>query len=200
MTTRLTPAEGAVLVALARAAIEDRLLGGGALAAVRKTAGLSPALLAKRACFVTLKTPDANGELQLRGCIGTTEARRPAHESAVEEALAAAFEDPRFEPLAEDELPGLVVSVSALTPHVPVSGAGDIVLGRDGVALECDGHRALFLPEVAAEQGWNVTELLEQLARKADLPAASWRRAKLFTFESERFGENEDRAARIRRS
>jgi AmmeMemoRadiSam system protein A len=187
--SRLTAEEGAVLVALARAAIEDRLVAGGALAAARRAVALTPALLEKRACFVTLETPDANGELRLRGCIGSTEARRPAHEDAVEQALNAAFDDPRFEPLAPEELQGLVVSVSALTPFTPVPGPDSIVPGYHGVVLECDGRQALFLPEVATEQGWTVTELLEQLAGKAGLPARAWRRAKLFTFASERFGE-----------
>lgn len=198
-SARLTAAEGSVLVRLARAAIEDRLFRNGVLAATRRSVALTPALLADRACFVTLETPDAQGTLELRGCIGSTEARLPAHEAAVASAQDAAFDDPRFPPLTPEEYPRLVISVSALTPITPVSGAESIVAGRDGVALECDGRRALFLPEVAGDYGWSVTELLEQLARKAGLPAAAWRRARLFTFESERFGETEDRAARIRR-
>jgi AMMECR1 domain-containing protein len=83
---------------------------------------------------------------------------------------------------------------------VHVDAAESIILGRDGVSLECDGREALFLPEVAGEHGWTLLELLEQLARKAGLPAEAWRRARLSTFRSERFGETEGRAARIRRS
>jgi AMMECR1 domain-containing protein len=71
-----------------------------------------------------------------------------------------------------------------------VPNADAIVVGRDGVALDCDGRWALFLPEVATEQGWNRVQLLEQLARKAGLPARAWRRARLSTFQSERFGES----------
>ena len=161
---------------------------------------MTPALAAARACFVTLKTPGSDGLLRLRGCIGSTEARLPAHKAVAATALDAAFADPRFPKLTRDEYPGLVLSVSALTPMAQVAGADAIVAGRDGVVLECDGRRALFLPEVATEQGWTRTELLENVARKAGLPAEAWRRARLFTFESERFGEPEGETARIRRS
>ena len=200
MSPRLTPEEGSSLLALARAAIEDRLLHNGALAAARSTVAMTPALAAPRACFVTLETPGRDGRLRLRGCIGSTEARLPAHEAVVASAIDAAFGDPRFRPLAREESPEVVLSVSVLTPIVPVPGADAVVVGRDGVVLECDGHRALFLPEVATEQEWTRNELLENLARKAGLPAEAWRRAKLSTFESEHFGETEDGAARIRRS
>jgi AmmeMemoRadiSam system protein A len=196
----LTPEEGAALLALARAAIEDRLFDNAALAKMQRSVPETPALAGLRACFVTLKSPGASGVLELRGCIGSTEPRLPAREAIVESALDAAFADPRFPPLHRDELPGLVVSVSLLTPIVPVPGPEAIVVGQDGVSLEFEGGAALFLPEVAAEQGWNRVELLEHLARKAGLPAEAWKKARLLTFQSERFGETEERAARIRRS
>jgi AmmeMemoRadiSam system protein A len=189
MSERLSPAEGAALLALARAAIEDRLIDNGALRAARGAVMVTPALAAPRACFVTLETPGANGVLELRGCIGSTEARLPATEAVVESALDAAFADPRFPPLRRGELAGLVISVSALTPFVPVSGEDAIVVERDGVALEWDDRSALFLPEVALEHGWTRLELLEQLAHKAGLPQGDWRRARIRTFQSERFGE-----------
>jgi len=200
MSTRLTPEEGAALLALARAAIEDRLFDNGALAKARGAVEITPALTAPRSCFVTLKTSGSRGALELRGCIGSTKARLPALESVVASALGAAFADPRFPPLERGEHQGLLVSVSMLTPMIPVPGADAIVIGQDGVALEYEGREALFLPEVAGEQGWTRVELLEHLARKAGLPADAWRRARLLTFQSERFGEAEGRAARIRRS
>ncbi len=200
MSARLTPEEGAALLALARAAIEDRLFDDGALTDARRTLAMTPALAAPRACFVTLKAQGGDGALRLRGCIGSTEARLSAHEAVVASAVDAGFADPRFAPLTREEHPGLLVSVSALTPMVHVEGAEAIVVGQDGVVLECDGRRALFLPEVATEQGWTLTELLDHLARKAGLPAAAWRRARLSTFQSESFGETAGGAARIRRS
>jgi AmmeMemoRadiSam system protein A len=200
MSPELTAEEGAALLMLARAAIEDRLLENGALAETQRSIPSTPALESPRACFVTLKTPGAERRLELRGCIGSTRPRLPARQAVVTSAQEAAFEDPRFPPLAREELPGLVVSVSALTPLVHVPHPDEIVAGRDGVSLECDGTSALFLPEVAGEQGWDRIELLEHLARKAGLPTGAWRRARLSTFRSERFAEHEGEAARIRRS
>jgi AmmeMemoRadiSam system protein A len=188
MSTKLTPEDGAALLALARAAIEDKLFENGALAAARARTTTTPALAEPRACFVTLEIPDRDGVLQLRGCVGSTEVGPPGADAVVASALDAAFADPRFPKLTREEHPALVVTVSALTPPAEVAGADAVDASRDGVVLECDGLRALFLPHVAEEQGWSLIELLENLARKAGLPANAWRRGRLFTFGSERFG------------
>ena len=200
MSARLTPEEGAALVALARAAIRDELFDDGSLAAARRAVVVTPSLASPRACFVTLKSPGPAGAHVLRGCIGSTEARLPAMEAVVAASFDAAFSDPRFPPVTRGEYPALVVSVSALTPMVAISNAEGIDPGSDGVVLEAQGRRALFLPEVAAEQGWSREELLLNLARKAGLPANAWRTARLKTFQSERFGEDAGGTVRIPRS
>jgi uncharacterized protein len=200
MTPTLSPQEGAALVALARAAIEDRLHGSGVLAEARAAIRLTEGIRSRRGCFVTLKAPDRSGRLALRGCIGSIEARLPAHEAVVESAVLAAFEDPRFPPLGRDEFVSVALSVSALTPPTPVPSHETIVAGRHGVLLEVSGRRAVFLPEVASEQGWTTVQLLENLSLKAGLGRAAWREARLFVFLSERFGEDQVPAGRIRRS
>ena len=200
MTAPLTASERDVLLLLARAAIAERLFADGALAGAVDALSITPALQVMRACFVTLTIPDEGGAFRLRGCIGSTEARHPAHEAVVIAAVEAAFSDPRFAPVTREEFPALVLSVSLLTPMLPAASADAVVVGRDGVMLACDGRQALFLPEVAGDHGWTREELLGQLARKAGLPAAAWRRSNLFTFQSERFGENPNEAARIPRS
>ena len=48
---------------------------------------------------------------------------------------------------------------------------------------------AVFLPQVAVEQGWNVEKLLQQLARKAGLREDDWPSARLSVFEAHVFGE-----------
>jgi AmmeMemoRadiSam system protein A len=200
VTVTLNRQERDALLALARGAIADRFEANGRLADLTASLTLTDALTAKRACFVTLEIPDASGRLTLRGCIGSTEAERPAYEAVIDSARNAAFDDPRFAPVTPAELPRLVISVSLLTPAAPIQTADAIVLGRDGVVLRCDGRQALFLPEVAEHQGWDRDRMLEQLARKAGLPAEAWRRAQLATFQSERFGEPASDAARIPRS
>jgi AmmeMemoRadiSam system protein A len=104
-------------------------------------------------------------------------------------AYEAAFQDPRFGPLAPEELEGLEVEVSVLTPPQPAS-AGEIEPGRHGVLLKKQGRTAVFLPKVAAEQGWTREELLGQLCLKGGLPRQAWTSdASLFTFEADAFGE-----------
>jgi hypothetical protein len=129
----------------------------------------TPEFRERRAVFVTLHI---DGEL--RGCIGTTVATRPLAAAVVSSAWAAAFDDPRFPPLAPDEVPRVEIEISVLTPLETVERPEEIVAGRDGVLIEHAGHRGVFLPQVAAEQGWDRRTLLERLAIKAGLEPSSW--------------------------
>ncbi len=90
------------------------------------------------------------------------------------------------------ELGDLDVEVSVLTPLANVPGPEAIQPGRDGVVLIVGDRSAVFLPQVATEQGWNRAELLDNLAQKAGLPAGAWRekRAKLLTFRADVFDES----------
>jgi AmmeMemoRadiSam system protein A len=137
--------------------------------------------------FVTLNDR-ATGAL--RGCIGEILPMRPLVDAVVERAVDSALHDPRFMPVTERELGGIRVEVSALTPPKPVASWRDIVLGRDGMTLEKDGAFAVFLPQVAPEQGWDLETTLSYLSRKAGLSADAWRDgAKFETFQAEVFHE-----------
>ena len=74
-----------------------------------------------------------------------------------------------------DELAAIEIEISALTPPVPVSSYRDIVLGRDGIIMKKGSHQAVFLPQVAPEQGWDLPETLRHLALKAGLSGEDWR-------------------------
>lgn len=189
MSAFLTPLEGDGLVRLARAAIEDRLEPRKALDAVRRALEMTAGLTAPRAVFVTLLEPAPDGRRSLRGCIGSTEAEAPAHEAVIDAAVHAAFHDPRFAPLTLEEYARVAVSVSALTPAVPVVSIDAIVPGEDGVVLEHRLGRAIFLPEVAVEHGWTREQLLLHLCRKGGLPDGAWRDGRLLSFRSQKFGE-----------
>ncbi len=150
-----------------------------------RKAGLAPkgALLETLACFVTLKKKGA-----LRGCIGSIYPSRPLWKDLVERAVDAAAHDPRFEPVRPEELPELSLEISVLTPLRKVSGPEDIVVGRDGVVLTKGFHRAVFLPQVAPEQGWDRDTMLSFLARKAGLPPDAWKEGCTFeTFQAQVF-------------
>jgi AmmeMemoRadiSam system protein A len=133
-----------------------------------------PALEAPGATFVTLFK---NG--MLRGCIGSLEARRPLGVDVRVNAVAAAFDDPRFPRLGSDEFIDTWVEVSLLSAPEPIPADGEQSLlaqlrpGVDGVVLEFAGRRATFLPQV-----WDTlrepTEFLAELKRKAGLPIDFW--------------------------
>ena len=130
---------------------------------------VSPGLQEECGTFVTLK--DAKGVL--RGCIGTVIPREPLYKSVVNNAYSAAFADRRFSPLESRELSGLQVEISLLSK--PVEVGRDKVKLTDGVILELGEKSALFLPEVAQEQKWDLPTMFTELSRKAGLPSQAWK-------------------------
>jgi AmmeMemoRadiSam system protein A len=120
--------------------------------------------------FVTLHR---NG--RLRGCIGTMQPSAPLYLTVALMAWNAAFRDHRFHPLTREEMPGLTFDISLLGPMAPCPDREKIELGRHGIMLQARGRGAVFLPQVPVEQGWTLTETLEQLCRKAALPPGAWR-------------------------
>jgi len=149
--------------------------------------GGSVRLLRESGAFVTLK---AHG--QLRGCIGRIQPGGPLIQLVGALALESAFKDSRFTPVEAGELKDIEIEVSVLTPLVSVPGPDAVQPGRDGVLLRVGERSAVFLPQVATEQGWNRTELLDNLAQKAGLPRGAWRdkRAALLTFRADVFDES----------
>ncbi|MGE5358958.1 MAG: AmmeMemoRadiSam system protein B [Bacteroidales bacterium] len=170
------------LLAYARNTL-TRYLGTETLPLAR---GFSARVNRKGGVFVTLKK---QGEL--RGCIGHIPSDSAVAGLVGRMALESALNDPRFPKVTADELRGLELEISVLTPPKRVGGATDIVVGRDGVFLDADGRGAVFLPQVAPEQGWNRDEMLDNLCVKAGLPANRWRRPGVTysTFQADVFGE-----------
>ncbi|MBQ6136201.1 MAG: AmmeMemoRadiSam system protein B [Kiritimatiellae bacterium] len=144
-------------------------------------------LASKMGAFVTL-SDRATGAL--RGCIGEIMPMRPLVDAVAARAVDSALHDPRFMPVTERELSNLRVEVSALTPPKPVASWRDIVLGRDGMTLEKGDAFAVFLPQVAPEQAWDLPTTLSYLSQKAGLSPDAWRDgAKFETFQAEVFHE-----------
>lgn len=138
-----------------------------------------------RAAFVTLKK---NGEL--RGCIGDIFPQRPLYKSVITNAIYAAFGDRRFQPLQEEEYDQIKIEISALTAPSSVASWHDIRIGVDGMVLKKDGRSAVFLPQVAPEQGWNLEMTLQHLSLKAGLPPDAWKEGASFeVFQADVFGE-----------
>ena len=184
----LSASDRAYLLRVARMSLERAVRGGFHGGSGLTETGEPPkATLAKMGAFVTLNDKTTGA---LRGCIGEILPMRPLVEAVAARAVDAARRDPRFTPVSERELGGIRVEVSALTPPRRVASWRDIVLGRDGMTLEKDGHFAVFLPQVAPEQGWDLPTTLSCLSQKAGLSADAWKDgAKFETFQAEVFHE-----------
>lgn len=143
--------------------------------------GESRRMKADGAVFVTLK--EKNG--RLRGCIGSLQANTALYRSVVQNAVSAASRDPRFRPVRPEELPGLDLEVTVLSPMEPLGAVDEIVIGRDGLYLEASGRSSVFLPQVPVEQGWDLPTYLAELAMKAGLGADAWKSGRLYRFTAE---------------
>ncbi len=171
------------LLKAARIAIADYLKTGRLTVLSTK----EPALLEPRGAFVTLHKQKA-----LRGCIGLIESTLPLNETVCKMAVESATGDPRFPPVRVAELPELKIEISVLTPPKRVSGPEEIVLVRDGVIVRRGSCQGVFLPQVAAETGWDKEKFLSILcSHKAGLPPDAWKEkeTELFTFQAEVFSE-----------
>ncbi len=162
---------GPKLLAMASASILHGLTEGKPA----PVAGDLPEILtAPGAAFVTIKK---RGDL--RGCIGSPQAWRSLAKDVTDHAFNAAFRDPRFPPLGKEEVEGLTLSVSVLTPPEPMSIASEADLlaqlrpGVDGLIIEDAGRRALFLPAVW-ESIPEAHAFLRELKRKAGMPDNHW--------------------------
>lgn len=163
------PELGPTLLILARNAITGRF----GLPGQDVNTGL-PALHEAAATFVTLTQ---HGDL--RGCIGSLEAWRPLFKDVQENAIAAAFRDPRFTPLTQQELAITRVEVSLLTTPETLNFSSEAdALSQlrpkiDGLIFSAGPRRSTFLPQVW-EQLAEPRDFLAHLKQKAGLPAKYW--------------------------
>ena len=148
---------------------------------------ITDAMKSPRAAFVTLKKNS-----QLRGCIGDIFPRLPLYKSVIANAVNAAVNDRRFVPLRKDESNDVTIEISALTAPEPVASPHQIRIGIDGVVLSKNGQSAVYLPQVAPENRWDVNQMLTRLSLKAKLPEDAWKEgANFLVFQAVVFGEEE---------
>lgn len=136
-----------------------------------------------RASFVTLEL-DGN----LRGCIGTLQAHRPLADDIAQNAYNAAFRDPRFVPLTQDEFENIELHISVLNPPYPLPcDSQDELLakirpGQDGLIISDGSYSATFLPAVWEELP-DPEDFVAHLKAKAGLAPDHWSK----TFAVERY-------------
>jgi len=164
--------ERAYLLSLARSVIAARLGGEGK---TDPSESGSPVLKEKRGCFVTL-----HKQGMLRGCIGTIPPITALIEGVEENALNAAFRDPRFPPLTKEELALVDIEVSVLTVPEPLEFKDGKELlrklkpGIHGVILSKGYKRSTFLPQVW-EQLPDKARFLEHLCQKGGMGKDCWK-------------------------
>lgn len=171
-TRALLHTHGALMLRLVKLSITHTIRSGGLLDVDLST--LPSPLSETGACFVTLKKSG-----QLRGCIGSPEAWRPLGTDVVANANRAAFHDPRFGPVSQDETAALDIHISVLSPKhpFPVTSNADMVAqlnrGVDGLIIHDQGRGALFLPSVW-EQLPDPEQFVAHLKHKAGMAPDHW--------------------------
>jgi len=161
---------GPVLTGLARAAIAEKLDIDFEAPPTDKF----PWLFSDAASFVTLTKQG-----DLRGCIGTLDAYRTLIEDVQANAIAAAFQDPRFPPLKATEFNDILIEISVLSELEAMHAMSEsiacnkLVPNRDGVVLKYGSHKATFLPQVW-KQLPDPKTFLAHLKQKAGLAADFW--------------------------
>ncbi len=171
--------ERRLLLALAHEAIRGALSGDAP-----DPAAPSPHLAELRGAFTTLHL----GE-RLRGCVGFVQPLRPLYRTVAETAVAAAFNDPRFDPVSEEDAERLKIEISVLSPLRPIT-LPEIEVGRHGLVVTHRFQRGLLLPQVAEEHGWDRETFLMETCLKAGLAPDAWLHgATLEAFTAEVFGD-----------
>ena len=172
------------LLMLARNTIADRL--GVTVAEIPDYS--SPVMREQRGGFVTLKK---NG--RLRGCIGYIEAVKNLEDTIREMALAAAFNDYRFDKLERSEIDLLEIEISVLSPIREISDPSIVEVGVHGLIITRGANRGLLLPQVATEWKWDRETFLAQTCVKAGLPEDIWSSegTKIEIFTADVFSEKE---------
>lgn len=177
------------LLGIARQSIEQGHETGAPL--VVDLAGLEAALCDPAAVFVTLTLAG-----ELRGCIGSLQARDALARMVANAAFDAAFRDPRFVPVGVDELAQIEIGISVLSemqswqPGSREALLRGLIPGTDGLLIEDRGHRATFLPQVW-EKITSAEDFVGQLMLKAGLPARHWSSSiELHRYQTLSFHEN----------
>jgi len=186
----LSKSDGKELVKLARKTVENYFKN-------KKLKMKGTKFKEKRGIFVSIHTfPDH----ELRGCIGYPYPILALDEAIQRASISAAFQDPRFPPLIQDELKKVVFEVSILTvPKIievknPKDYIKKIVIGKDGLMIEHGSlHKGLLLPQVPTQYEWDVETFLEHLCMKAGLMVDMWldTKTKIYKFQTQIFAERE---------
>jgi AmmeMemoRadiSam system protein A len=178
-----TKEDGKILLKLARESIEEEFTSAKPKMPEEKQFKQS------RGVFVTL---EKNGKL--KGCIGFPFPIHPLYKGVYEAAKEAAFSDPRFAKLKQEELKDISIEISILTLPEEIKDIKEIQIGKDGLICNYFGYSGLLLPQVATEWKMNKIQFLEALCDKAGLPKDTWQNKNfhISRFQCQIFKEKQD--------
>lgn len=174
--------EKKVLLKLARDTITDYLSTGK----TGEYSVFSEKFNEPRGVFVTLHK---HGEL--RGCIGYIEPIKPLQQAVIDNAINSATQDPRFPQVSPKELPSIKIEISVLSVPSEIKVPDEFIIGKHGIIIRKGFRSAVFLPQVAPEQGWTREETLAHLCLKAGLSPDEWQKPgmRFFVFTADVFSE-----------
>ncbi len=152
---------------------------------------IDPVLKEKRGVFITLTINGA-----LRGCIGHLLPVQPLYLDVIENAVNAAFDDPRFDQLQTEELDKIKIEISVLSQPEPLEYKDpedllrQLVPLKHGVILKKGIYQATYLPQVW-EDLTDKELFLSSLCQKAGLYPDEWKTAhpEIQTYTVEKFEE-----------
>ncbi len=189
----LSEEDGKTLVKLARQTVEDYYK--------KKKLVLKKTVYDKKCgVFVSIHTYHDH---ELRGCIGYPYPIIPLSEALQRASVSAAFEDPRFPPLNQEEMNNVIFEISVLTePELiivknPKEYIKKVEIGKDGLIVENGFYKGLLLPQVPLqfEPKWDMETFLEQTCMKSGLLPDMWldHKTKIYKFQAQIFKEKTPR-------
>lgn len=170
------------LLGIARNSIEAKIKKQSFNVELKNTA---PKLKNSYGVFVSL-----HKQGKLRGCVGRFDTNEPLYNLVKTMALAAAFNDTRFNPVTIDELNDIEIELSVLSPLHEIKSKDEITIGKHGIYIKDGFRRGTLLPQVAVKNKWNVDEFLGYCSKnKAGLGWDGWKTAKLYIYSATIFSE-----------
>ncbi len=187
---QLTKEEQDFLLKLARKTLE-MYLKEGAIPIIDESK-LTTNLKKVQGCFVTLTKHG-----RLRGCIGDIWPMRELYKCVIGNAVNAAVNDIRFNPVSYDELKDIEIEISVLSPPAPLEfSSSDDLLKKlrprvDGVVITYNGRRSTYLPQVWDNFGTK-EQFLSSLCRKQGSISDCWKKknVKIDTYQAFVFHES----------
>ncbi|MCF6150088.1 MAG: AmmeMemoRadiSam system protein B [Candidatus Kuenenia sp.] len=175
-----------ILLSLARNTLETYTGTGASPEIDLRFFTQTPRLLERYGVFVTLKKDG-----HLRGCIGYILPKTPLYQAVVENTINSSAKDNRFVPVNRAEIKDIDIEISVLSQPRKINTFHEFTVGKEGIVIRKGYASAVFLPHVATEQGWDKTETLQHLCRKAGLPVNAWKDndMEFFVFTADVFHE-----------